>query len=70
MATSLAFGVVFATVISLFLVPCGYVILEDLKAISRGGPERKPDEARPGPRRVRSLEQVAAPPRAASGRGQ
>jgi len=29
MATSLAFGVVFATVISLFVVPCGYLILED-----------------------------------------
>jgi multidrug efflux pump subunit AcrB len=31
MATSLGFGVVFASVISLFLVPSGYVVLEDLK---------------------------------------
>jgi multidrug efflux pump subunit AcrB len=36
MATSLAFGVAFATVISLFLVPCGYLILEDLIALRRG----------------------------------
>ena len=31
MAVSLAFGVLFATAISLLLVPCGYLILEDLK---------------------------------------
>ncbi|MBW1684933.1 MAG: efflux RND transporter permease subunit [Deltaproteobacteria bacterium] len=31
MATSLGFGVVFATAISLFLVPSSYVILEDIK---------------------------------------
>ncbi len=35
MATSLAFGVLFATVITLFLVPCAYLILEDLKRIAR-----------------------------------
>jgi multidrug efflux pump subunit AcrB len=40
MATSLAFGVVFATVISLFLVPSGYIILEDIKGLWR--PEKKP----------------------------
>ena len=32
MAVSLGFGVVFATGISLILVPSGYVIAEDLKA--------------------------------------
>ena len=32
MAVSLSFGVMFATFISLMLVPCGYVIAEDLKA--------------------------------------
>jgi Cu/Ag efflux pump CusA len=32
MAVSLGFGVVFATAISLILVPSGYVIAEDLKA--------------------------------------
>ncbi|HDG98750.1 MAG TPA: efflux RND transporter permease subunit, partial [Desulfobacterales bacterium] len=31
MALSLGFGVLFATVITLVLIPCGYVILEDLK---------------------------------------
>jgi multidrug efflux pump subunit AcrB len=35
MATSLGFGVVFATFISLFLVPSSYLILEDLKLASR-----------------------------------
>jgi multidrug efflux pump subunit AcrB len=35
MAVALAFGIVFATVITLVLVPCGYVVLEqDLKALS------------------------------------
>ena len=41
MAVSLAFGVVFATVITLVLVPCGYRVMEDLKrvvAISLGRP--------------------------------
>ncbi len=33
MAISLAFGVVFATTISLFLVPCSYVILDDLSKL-------------------------------------
>ena len=35
MAISLGFGVVFATAISLFLVPSSYVILEDLKRLRR-----------------------------------
>jgi hypothetical protein len=35
MATSLAFGVVFATSISLFLVPSSYLILEDCKRLFR-----------------------------------
>lgn len=34
MATSLAFGVAFATVITLFLIPCLYMMLEDLKGVS------------------------------------
>ncbi len=33
MAISLAFGVMFATVISLILVPCGYLIVEDVKSM-------------------------------------
>ena len=36
MAVSLAFGVLFAGVLSLFLVPCGYIILEDLIGLMRG----------------------------------
>lgn len=35
MATSLAFGIVFATVITLFLIPSLYIILEDLKGNTR-----------------------------------
>jgi hypothetical protein len=33
MAISLAFGVLYATLISLLLVPAHYLILEDLKAL-------------------------------------
>ena len=35
MAISLAFGVMFATFITLILIPCGYVILEDVGAFFR-----------------------------------
>jgi multidrug efflux pump subunit AcrB len=35
MAASLGFGVIFATAISLFLVPCSYVILDDLVSGAR-----------------------------------
>jgi len=35
MAISLAFGVIFSTVITLVLVPSGYIILEDLKGLFR-----------------------------------
>ena len=35
MAVSLAFGVLFATVITLILIPCQYVILEDIKGLFR-----------------------------------
>ncbi|TMO65437.1 acriflavin resistance protein [Pseudoalteromonas aurantia] len=35
MAVSLAFGVLFATVITLILIPCQYVVLEDIKALKR-----------------------------------
>ncbi len=30
MAVSLGYGVLFATVITLILIPCGYMILEDM----------------------------------------
>ncbi len=50
MATSLGFGVVFATLISLFLVPSTYLILEDLKQAwrrlrARGVADAQPPEA-------------------------
>jgi multidrug efflux pump subunit AcrB len=42
MACSLAFGVLFTTVVTLLVVPCGYVILEDLKALGRRRSEAAP----------------------------
>jgi multidrug efflux pump subunit AcrB len=41
MAISLAWGVLFATAVTLFLVPCLYLALEDLHAWKR--PEPTPD---------------------------
>jgi multidrug efflux pump subunit AcrB len=35
MAVSLAFGVMFATVITLLVLPCGYLVLEDLRGVGR-----------------------------------
>jgi len=41
MAVSLGFGVLFATGITLLLVPCGYVILEDIhRLFGKGNPEK------------------------------
>ena len=56
MATSLAFGVAFATLISLFLVPASYAILEDLRGLARPRREEPPValEAVPGGRRARA----------------
>jgi multidrug efflux pump subunit AcrB len=46
MAVSLAFGVLFATLITLILVPCGYFILEDAKdALARRTGRREAREA-------------------------
>ncbi len=36
MAVSLGFGVIFATFVTLFLVPCGYFILEDIVRLVQG----------------------------------
>ena len=33
MAVSLAFGVLFATIVTLVLIPCLYVMIEDMKQI-------------------------------------
>lgn len=38
MAVSLGFGIIFATAITLILVPVNYMILEDLKALYRAKP--------------------------------
>jgi multidrug efflux pump subunit AcrB len=35
MAVSLGFGILFATLITLFLVPCLYLIVEDARQVSR-----------------------------------
>jgi len=40
MAVSLGFGIMFATLITLLLIPCNYLILEDIKALFID----KPDE--------------------------
>ena len=48
MAVSLGFGVLFATVITLLLVPCGYMILEDvLSLFKRPGLEKPADTRAP-----------------------
>jgi multidrug efflux pump subunit AcrB len=43
MAVSLAFGVIFATFITLVLVPTAYLIIEDIKAVGRLMLGRDPD---------------------------
>ena len=59
-AISLAFGVAFATLITLFLVPCAYLILEDLRGVAeRGG--RVPSSAKRGARRPRQSRDRRAP---------
>lgn len=56
MAVSLAFGVLFATAISLILVPCAYLVLDDLGRLGRG------DSAPPGGERgERPRPTVASP---------
>ena len=43
MAVSLAFGIVFATVITLLLVPALYVILDDFKGLWRNSEDEAID---------------------------
>ena len=45
MAISLAFGVLFATVVTLVLVPAAYLVLDDIERLLRL-PSRRPDPAR------------------------
>ncbi len=56
MAISLAFGVVFSTLITLVLVPCGYLVLDDLRRAASGvlarlglAPAGAPGDAGAGP---------------------
>lgn len=44
MAISLGFGILFATLIALLLVPCLYLIIEDLRGLSRRGKETEKKE--------------------------
>jgi multidrug efflux pump subunit AcrB len=44
LAISLAFGVVFASVITLVLVPCAYLVLEDLQLLATGTRRRRAAE--------------------------
>ena len=68
MAVSLGFGVLFATAISLVMVPVGYLILEDVQALRRKfflwwrkeETEDPGKEAGPGPRQV-SMPETAPP---------
>jgi len=46
MAISIAFGVLFASFITLFLVPCSYMILEDVLGLFRRGERPPPPPAR------------------------
>ncbi len=43
MATSLSFGVILGSAISLFLVPSSYVVLEDIASLFRRGKDRVPE---------------------------
>ncbi|MDG2050091.1 MAG: efflux RND transporter permease subunit, partial [Myxococcota bacterium] len=47
MAISLAFGVAFATLITLLLVPCGYLVLDDFRRASRKSSRRNPADHSP-----------------------
>ncbi len=49
MAVSLAYGVLFSTFITLILIPCGYTVLEDLRALFTRGtrPATEPGEEMP-----------------------
>jgi multidrug efflux pump subunit AcrB len=58
MAISIAFGVIFSSFVTLFLVPCSYLVLEDLLRLASGRPEPRP-EGRRRPEVVRSKDDAA-----------
>ncbi|MEM0945239.1 MAG: efflux RND transporter permease subunit, partial [Pseudomonadota bacterium] len=47
MAVSLGYGIVFATAVVLFLIPCLYLILEDLRWLLNPPPRRAPAKVEP-----------------------
>jgi len=49
MAVSLGFGILFATLITLFLVPINYLVLEDIKDVIRWMWNFQPGAKRPKP---------------------
>ncbi len=55
MAISIAFGVVFSSFVTLFLVPCSYLVLEDLLRLVSRRPEPQP-EGRRRPRVVHATD--------------
>jgi len=64
MAVSLAFGVAFGAVISLFLVPSSYLILEDLKRlVGRADPEPAPAPALAAVDEAEARRALGTPPR-------
>ncbi|MEL6577838.1 MAG: efflux RND transporter permease subunit, partial [Pseudomonadota bacterium] len=47
MAVSLGYGIVFATAIVLFLIPCLYIVVEDLRWLANPRPRRVVPETQP-----------------------
>jgi len=62
MAVSLGFGVLFATVISLVMVPVGYLILEDIRGLF-GPPAGEEKEAGAPPTREPAVPPAPPPPK-------
>ncbi len=55
MAMSLSFGLAFATVLTLFAIPCLYLVVEDIKTLQGVGPELEPEvDAEPAEPPLRS----------------
>jgi multidrug efflux pump subunit AcrB len=56
MAVSLGYGIVFATVVVLFLIPCLYMILEDLRSLANPShPDPDPDHSASAPSAARPV---------------
>jgi multidrug efflux pump subunit AcrB len=56
MAVSLGYGIVFATVVVLFLIPCIYMIVEDLRSLANPShPDPDPDNSVSAPSAARPV---------------